>query len=334
MNARPTFIQAALSIFPDLAESSTITRKQVVEICNQSGCPWPAKLTKGDNRVDGNTGLFHFSANRDALNDTNFNFAPTVEPEVPETDEEMRERIKERYFAMEELVEAVANNAVNSLIIAGAPGLGKSFETNKILSAASGVTHVFHRGYLRATHLFRLLWENRLPGQTIVIDDCDSIFEDQTALNILKAALELKEARQVSWGSEKEFLDSDNEVIPRTFEYDGSVIFLTNLPFSDLSTKGGKNAQHLAALDSRSLVLDLKIRTPREIMCKVMMTIEDGMLRSKGVDADGEQEIIEFMNENVKKMKEISLRSAEKLAALYLLNPTDWKKLARTVCLK
>jgi Cdc6-like AAA superfamily ATPase len=320
-----TFEIAAKQTFPEL--TSTITRKQAQEVCQVTGAKWPNHIINMSNSVG--RGVFKFSADLEIV-------GAVVAPVVVESDSELDKRIRETYVTLDKLVGAVAENKVNSLIVAGAPGLGKSYEVNRILVEINSgdYGYVFHRGYIKATHLFRLLWENRAAGQTVVLDDVDSIFADETALNILKAALELKDTRMVSWGSEKQFTDQDGEEIPRYFDYQGNVIFLTNLNFSELAAGNNKNSAHLSALESRSLVLDLKIKTKREVMAKIKLTVRDGMLRSKGLTESEEQELLTFMEEHLDKMKEISLRSMEKLAALFLMDKSDWKPMARTVMLK
>lgn len=252
-----------------------------------------------------------------------------------ESEEEISLRIRDTYEAMNELVEAVAANTVNSLVIAGGAGLGKSYGVNKALQKVNGgdFGYVFHRGYLRATHLFRLLWENRFPGQVVVLDDCD-VWHDETALNLLKAALELKPVRRIGWGSEKEFTDEDGDVIPRYFDFEGSVIFLTNLSVRDLINSGSKQAPHLSAIESRSLVLDLKIKTKQEYMIKIKQTLEGGMLREMGINQAQEKEILGFMEDNLDKLIEVSLRMIEKIASLYKAKPDTWQKICKTVCLK
>lgn len=319
------FETAALEMFPELAAAGTITRAQAMAIKDAYNLKFPHKYINPENAVS--RGVFKFTAEM------------SVDSQIPvviETDEELETRIRETYNSLYKLVGAVANNNVNSLIVAGAPGLGKSHDTNAALLNINGgeYGYVFHRGYIRATHLFRLLWENRLPGQTIVLDDVDAIFNDETALNILKAALELKDSRTIGWGSEKEFIDQDGDVIPRYFQYQGNIIFLTNLNFSEMAAGNSKNAPHLSALESRSLVLDLKIKTKREIMCKIKLTVQDGMLREKGLSDTESNLIIEFMQTYIDKMKEVSLRSVEKLAALYLMDKSDWQSIARTVMLR
>jgi hypothetical protein len=254
-----------------------------------------------------------------------------------ESDAEIGIRIADTYESMETLVASVAANTVNSLIISGAAGIGKSHTVNKVLKDINGGSEynfVSHKGYLRASHLFRMLWENRHQGMTIVIDDCDAIFSDETALNILKAALELRSVRRIGWGSEKEFLDSENETIPRYFDFAGSIIFLTNKDIRGEIASGSKNALHLSALESRSLILDMKINTKREYLIKIKQTVESGMLQEKGFNIYEEKEIMTYVEENMDKLSELSLRMVEKIAALFRANPSNWKKLVRAVCFK
>jgi hypothetical protein len=155
---------------------------------------------------------------------------------------------------------------------------------------------------------------------------------EEMPLNMLKAALELKPVRRIGWGSEKEFEDQDGEVIPRYFDYSGSIIFLTNLNIHEIIASGNKLAPHLSALESRSLVLDLGIKTKREYMIKINQTIKSGMLKEKGFTEDEVEEIMEFLTENTNKLRELSLRMVEKVAALFRANPKSWKKLVRAVC--
>lgn len=318
--ARKVFVDAAFSTFPNL--DGTISRDQVNQVCQEHNLPFPAWLTHPTLRA----GRAQF-----------FIPIPTsVEPKMVETDEQISSRIQDTYESMKTLIEAVAANAVNSLVLSGAPGIGKSYTVEKTLQEVNSGDFGFsiHKGYIRASHLFRLLWENRNPGDVVVLDDTDAIFGDETALNILKAALELKPTRRIGWGSEKIFEDQDGEEIPRYFNFEGSVIFLTNLAIHDLINSNSKYAPHLSALESRSLVLDLGIRSKKEYMIKIAQTVQDGMLRDKGFSKSQESEIMEFITENMDRFRELSLRMVEKVAALYNANPTEWKKLVKAVCMR
>ena len=152
------FKTVALEMYPEIATSGVITRKQahdVFETHKHSGIKWPQSLINKENSVS--RGVFNFSANFET--DSTISLIKTV----VETDEELDTRISETYETLDTLVNSVAHNKVNSLILAGAAGLGKSYEVNKILNQINHgeYGYIFHRGYLKATHLFRLLWENK-----------------------------------------------------------------------------------------------------------------------------------------------------------------------------
>ncbi len=323
------FETAALLKYPELASSSFITRAQVNAVVGEYGVSYPVHIVNKTNTIS--RAKFHFSVDMQKVG-----AEVEIVPEIVETDEEVWTRIEDRYAVMEKLIKAVAENNVNSLIVAGAAGLGKSFTVNKVLNEVNGGEYgfVFHRGYLKASHLFRLLYENREQGQTVVIDDCDKVFGDEDSLNILKAALELKDVRTLGWGSEKVFVDEDGMEIPRYFQYRGNVIFLTNLDFTDMVNGSSRFAAHLSALDSRSLVVDLGIKTKREFMIKIKQTVKDGMLKNMGLNHKEEKMLMEFMDANVDRLKELSLRMCEKLAKLYKLDSKGWMKLAETSCLR
>ena len=321
---RKAYLIAALEVFPDL--SDTITREQMNRITAIKGidAQW---LRLPENRAA--RGSYKFPKPTETTT--------TQAVHHEETDEEISNRIKDTYESMETLVAAVSSNVVNSLIISGAPGLGKSHTVNKVLNEVnngSEYNYVFHKGYLRASHLFRLLWENRFKGMTIVIDDSDAIFTDENALNILKSALELKESRRIGWGSEKVFEDQDGEEIPRYFDYEGSIIFLTNKDIRGEIASNSKNAPHLSALESRSLLLDLKIKTRKEYMVKIRQTVSSGMLEQKGFNQFEVDEIMDFIEQHMEELTELSLRMVEKIAALFRSNHNNWEKLVKAVCFK
>lgn len=317
--SRRQFVDAAYKHFHDL--NGKITREQILIVCERENLNAPQWLTIPTNKIT--RGVYTIPV-------------PTGESYTPpseETDEEIETRIKNTYSSMACLVKSVAANTVNSLVISGSPGIGKSYTVENTLRDIRGNMYAVHKGYIRASHLFRLLWENKNPGDVIVLDDTDAIFGDETALNILKAALELKPVRRIGWGSEKVFEDQDGEEIPRYFDFQGAVIFLTNLDFHNMISSGSKYSPHLSAIESRSLVLDLGIKSRREYMIKIKQTLDEGMLSNKGFTKEEEFEIYDFVVDNVDKFREMSLRMIEKVAALYEANPENWKNLVRAVCM-
>jgi len=317
------FESAAIEMYPEIV--NTITRKQAQEVCQMTGAKWPNHIINMSNSVS--RGVFKFSAE--------FDEEVAREPSKVETDKELDLRIRSMYANMELLTKSVGDGITTSMIISGAAGVGKSYTVKKVLEDNSQTTVQFVRGYVKATGIFKLLWENRSSHQTIVFDDCDSVFEDAVALNLLKAALELAKRRRICWMSEKEFVDEDGGQIPNYFDYEGQIIFLTNIDFHELISKGNKNAPHLSALESRSIYLDLQVRTNREKMMRITQVVsESPILEDRGIYDDDEKLLMAYLNKNVSNLRECSLRTVEKLAALYLASPTKWLSLADSVLLR
>jgi hypothetical protein len=74
--------------------------------------------------------------------------------------------------------------------------------------------------------------------------------------------------------------------------------------------------------------------------------MSDRLLRIKQIAKDGvlfadydfepcvQDEIIEFMNTNKDRLREVSLRMAIKIADLRKMSVTNWKRLTETTCMK
>jgi len=164
-----------------------------------------------------------------------------------------------------------------------------------------------------------------------VFDDCDSILMDDVALNLLKGALDSGKKRKISWLSESSTLR--REGIPDSFEFKGSVIFITNLKFDKM--KSQKLRDHLDALQSRCHYLDLTLDTMRDKILRIRQIANDGKLfADHDFSTEVQNDIIDFMSENQNRLREMSLRMALKIADLRKLSVTNWKRLAETTCMK
>ena len=123
------------------------------------------------------------------------------------------------------------------------------------------------------------------------------------------------------------------EGIPDSFEFKGSVIFITNLKFDTM--KSQKLRDHLDALQSRCHYLDLTLDTMRDKVLRIKQIAKTGALfDDMDISAAGSDEIIEFMDVNKMKLREMSLRMAIKIAQLYKSFPLKWKSLAQSTCMK
>ena len=259
------------------------------------------------------------------------NKAIEEEPEIVETEDQIRNKLDERFTALSLMAESAVKGDVRAVVISGPAGVGKSYEIEKLIKGMNPY-HTIVRGYVRPTGLYKTLYEYRHPGSVIVFDDADSIFNDDVSLNILKAACDTTKQRTISWLSEIRMEDEGGDKMPREFEFDGTIIFITNYDFDLLIARGNKLAPHFQALCSRSMYLDMAMKNKRDYMVRIKQVIEKGMLRAEGHNAKDETEIVDFIDENQDIMRELSLRMVVKVAALKRSHPNKWKSLARVVC--
>jgi hypothetical protein len=252
--------------------------------------------------------------------------------EAVESDAEIEKRINKRFNALDVMSRATAKGINRALIISGPAGLGKSFGVEAAANEISpDFTHI--KGYIRPKSLYMTLYANRHKGCLTVFDDCDILFADENSLNVLKSACDSSEKRSISWLSDTIMEDEDGESIPKTFEFEGSIIFITNLDFQSQIDKGTRMAPHFEALMSRSHVLDLGIKNKKDYIVRIKQVLKGGMLDGV-ISQDDKDEIIEFIEQNVNQMRELSLRMVKKLADLMLMDRDGWRDLASITCMK
>ena len=166
-------------------------------------------------------------------------------------------------------------------------------------------------------------------GKVVVFDDCDSIFSDELSLNILKAALDSKKKRTIHWNTDSYKLR--NEGVPDSFNFEASAIFVTNLKFDKAK---GKIREHLSALESRCHYMDLTIDTDREKMLRIKQITNDGMLNDYKFSDELIQDIVDFVDINKSKLRELSLRTVLKIADLAKAFPDSWESMAENTVMR
>jgi len=151
-----------------------------------------------------------------------------------ETDAEIEEKISERFEILEEMTKAAIRGDVRALIVSGPAGLGKSFTVEETLHGWDPLEedHTIIHGHLKAPSLYRLLYQHKEEGKVLVFDDADAIFFDDVTLNLLKAACDSNKVRRISYMTEGTLIDeTDMTVMPKSFEFAGTIIFITNHDF-------------------------------------------------------------------------------------------------------
>lgn len=228
-----------------------------------------------------------------------------------------------------DITSAIAQGKFNSLFISGRAGTGKTFNVEKALDE-QGLQ--LDRDYFKVTgsisvvELFRKLFQFR--NKILVFDDADSVFGNEDGRNILKAALDSKPVRRISYFKKikslydpKDFEDNpEGEVdaieagmIPQTFDFTGRVIFISNLP--------KKKADPDGAIRSRSILVD--VNPDDETLVGVMEKLLPH-LEPKELTVEEKKEVFEF----VKSSQDVSMRTFVKAAGFKTAGMKNWKRMA------
>lgn len=256
------------------------------------------------------------------------------------TDEEILDSQRRRFRTLDRMAFGVVAGNVRSMIVSGPAGIGKTYTIEGILESAEAEGKIKYEkisGFVKATGLFKTLWNNRHENCVILIDDADSAFDDEVALNLLKAALDTNKRRVISWRSEKIFMDEVGEEIPSSFEYRGSMIFITNKNFEQVIAQGKNMAPHFQALISRSFYLDLNFESTREYILRIEDVLKTtDMAYTVGLTESDTAYLIAFVKKNQKRMRELSLRMVLKLANLLAFSNSraDFEDMAETAALR
>jgi hypothetical protein len=257
------------------------------------------------------------------------------------TDEEIMERLRSRFTILDDMTRAVKKGDVRAMIVTGPPGVGKSFGVEAVLSRHDVFANVANdsklkkyevvKGAMSAIGLYKKLYEFSDKKCILVFDDCDSVLLDDLSLNILKAALDSSKKRTIHWNTDSRLLRSEG--VPNSFEFQGGAIFITNIKFDNVKSK--KLRDHLEALESRCHYLDLTIDTEREKILRIKQVVtECGMLDDYEFTDLEKEVLIDFVDDNKKKLRELSLRTVLKIADLKKSMPSNWRAVAEVTCMR
>jgi len=233
---------------------------------------------------------------------------PKTQPEAPKMSfmSVIEKRDPQQMFSnLERLTKMVGKGIQPSLVITGSAGTGKTFlvkDTLTKMGLKESNEFVHFKGRATAAGLFVTLYDN--CDKIIVLDDCDSVFKDPDAVNMLKAALDSYDTRNISYITSKPLKDQFGTHLPRSFEFTGKIIFISNLDQSTLDE----------AIRSRSFVSDISMTTEQ-----MFMRIEGLMEKMENkIPTKAKQQAMTIMKELHEKYDGISvnLRSFIKAARI------------------
>ena len=256
-----------------------------------------------------------------------------------ETETEAMDRIANRFAVLDEMSAACIAGNIRAMIVTGPAGIGKSHGVTQQMEKASMFDKItgnrprfeIVKGAISGIGLFATLYKYSDAKNVLVFDDCD-VWEDQDALNVLKGALDSGKTRRISWNKDSRLLRE--EAVPNTFNFNGSIIFITNKTFD--SKKASKIQPHLDALQSRCHFLDLTVDSERDKMLRIKQVHRDadgGLFADYDFTQEQTDEIMSFIDANHSKLREVSLRMCLKIADLVKISG-NWRELAKATCMK
>ena len=224
----------------------------------------------------------------------------------------------------------VAAGAFNSLMISGRAGTGKTFSVEKALKDEGLVIDddfIIVSGAVSVIMMFKKMFQYRT--KVLVFDDCDAVFRDENGRNILKAALDTKKVRRISYlkksglvfdpkdfemDPEGEFNMIENGMVPAYFDFAGRVIFISNLAKDKADPDG--------AIRSRSILIDVN---PDDATLMERIKTLLPYLEPRDMPIKDKEEIFAFMQ----RANDVSMRTFVKAAGFKVAGLPNWERMAK-----
>lgn len=221
---------------------------------------------------------------------------------------------EERFEDMNAYVTSVILSRRPLALLCGAPGVGKTFRVLKNIKSAGLVMNKDYfllKGKCTPTALFKALHDYKDKGKVVLFDDCDSIFKDEDAINLLKAAYDSSDERWVSWNTsaaipmDEELAQECDDAVwndaksrweyPKQFLYQGGGVVITNWRAGQIDT----------AIRNRALICDL------DFSIKEVLELVESIIPHLDCEESSAKKALDFLYKlaDLEAPLEISIRS-------------------------
>jgi hypothetical protein len=218
--------------------------------------------------------------------------------------------VHDRFRFIEKFTKMVGTGIAPSFLLTGQAGVGKTHTVLNVLKEMDlnqGDDYVVIKGHSSPMGLYESLYNYQ--DQIVVLDDMDDCWKCQTSTNILKAALDSYGVRMVSWNS----IAAERNDLPREFEFNGSIIFISNIDSSKLD----------AAVVNRTITANL-FMSNNEILDRIEAIMPD---LNPHISTEKKKETIEFMRTKADHFQGLSIRTFLQASLIREAEDTDWKQM-------
>lgn len=223
--------------------------------------------------------------------------------------------VADKFDTYRRMLRAVADERMRFLLVTGQPGTGKSFDARDVLTqAAREIPRLRVTRYAgRTTPLafYKALFDHRTTQDVVVFDDCDDAFRNRDCVNILKAAADTSEPREISW------LSTSKKVPVDKFQFAGRVIIITNHTL--------KTNTDLGPIIDRAHCFELAL-TQEERLSRIL-----GLLRGIAKQDGPYYAVADWITRHASALHalgRLTIRSAVKAVELHRLGEADWERFA------
>lgn len=252
-----------------------------------------------------------------------------------ESDEDAGEDdINHKFEAFGRFAAGVIKGRMKSLVAYGSGGVGKTYTVTQELEKAgkkifnpelhdagdSSYDYVKMTGKMTAAAVYQAMYEHN--GKLLLFDDCDSVLQDDNAINLFKGALDTSGDGMIDWGSAKKLKDSTGTEIPGKFPFNGRAIFISNLNVGK-DEKGKQQNEQLQPIVSRGYSVNLSMDKKKTMeRIKHIATSKDGKLTNlkfPGVpdyDHEDMEAVFAYMDKHKDKASDLNVRTVGTLLAI------------------
>lgn len=261
------------------------------------------------------------------------------------------QEINKKFETFGRYARGVVNGRMKSMIAYGSGGVGKTYTITQELKKAGkkiydpeihkpgddDYDYVKITGKMTAAAVYENMYKHN--GKILLFDDCDSVLQDENAINLFKGALDTSGDGSIDWGSKSKIKDDEGNPLPSKFAFSGRAMFISNLDI-----QSDKNKSSLQPIVSRGFSIDLSM-TPDQTIDRIehIAQSKDGKLTNlqfPGIEDythEDMKEVLDYMRKNSGNAKDLNVRTVGALLGIKKeaeADGVDWKEDAKHHFLK